>query len=217
MINWDNIDTVLLDMDGTLLDLNYDNQFWQQQLPQRFAEKHSISIDAAKKTLFEQFKNLEGTINWYCIDYWTQTLNMDIALLKAETAHLIAIHPHVIDFLSAVRNFGKRAILVTNAHQKTLALKLEQTQLDGYLDAVVCAHDLKLPKENPDFWALLQTVETFKSQRTLLVDDNLSVLRSARNYGISYLLAVQNPDSCGPEKNTEEFEAISSFKDIIPT
>jgi len=217
MINWNNIDTVLLDMDGTLLDLNYDNQFWQQQLPRRFAEKHNISIETAKETLFNQFKDLEGTINWYCIDYWTEALDMDIALLKAETAHLIAIHPHVINFLSTIRSHGKRAVLVTNAHQKTLALKLEQTQLEGHLDAVVCAHDLKLPKENPQFWALLQTVEPFDSQRTLLVDDNLFVLRSANDYGIAYLLAVQNPDSCGPEKPTEEFNAISSFKDIIPS
>ena len=28
LVPWDTIDTVLLDMDGTLLDLNYDNQFF---------------------------------------------------------------------------------------------------------------------------------------------------------------------------------------------
>ncbi|HBT55971.1 MAG TPA: haloacid dehalogenase, partial [Pseudomonas sp.] len=33
MLNWNAIDTVLLDMDGTLLDLHFDNHFWLEHMP----------------------------------------------------------------------------------------------------------------------------------------------------------------------------------------
>ena len=41
--DWENIETVLLDMDGTLLDLHFDNHFWLQHVPVCYAEKHGLS------------------------------------------------------------------------------------------------------------------------------------------------------------------------------
>ncbi|NLD01354.1 MAG: haloacid dehalogenase, partial [Gammaproteobacteria bacterium] len=44
---WAHIDTVLLDMDGTLLDLHFDNFFWLKYLPQCYAEKNNLSLAQA--------------------------------------------------------------------------------------------------------------------------------------------------------------------------
>ena len=216
MISWPQIHTVLLDMDGTLLDLHYDNHFWQVHVPLRYAEKHALSLDAARAQLFPRFRRAEGTLDWYCVDYWTRELGLDIALLKAEVDHLIAVHPHVIEFLDAVRAQDKRIVLVTNAHNKSLALKLERTRLGGHFDAVVCSHDLGLPKEHLGFWEKMQQVESFDKDRALLIDDSLPVLRSALHYGIAQLLAIKIPDSRGPEKDTGEFRSLGSFREIMP-
>ena len=126
------------------------------------------------------------------------------------------MHPHVIEFLEAVRHAGKRVVLVTNAHSKSLALKLERTQLGGHFDAVICAHDLGLPKEDPTFWTQLAQREPFDAQHTLLVDDSLPVLRSAQCHGIAHLLAVRQPDTRGPVREITEFPAIDNFRDIMP-
>ncbi len=216
MVNLNYIDTVLLDMDGTLLDLHFDNHFWLEHVPRRYAEKHSIAVEAARDELAARYARISGTMQWYCVDHWTRELGLDIALLKEEVAHLIAVHPDVVEFLDALRRIGKRAVLVTNAHQKSLALKMQKTQLHGHLDRVICAHDLGLPKENPRFWERLQETEPFAPDRTLLVDDSLPVLRSARGYGIAHLLAVLKPDTKMPEKEVGEFRAISRFGDITP-
>lgn len=216
MINWKEIDTVLLDMDGTLLDLNFDTYFWVEHVPQRYAEKHGLTLEAAKEQLFQRYRSVEGTIDWYCIDYWTGELGLDIALLKEEVDHLIAVHPYVTEFLDAARAANKRVVLVTNAHTKSLELKMQRTQLGGHFDKVICAHDFRIPKEHREFWRRLEQEQPYDPERTLLVDDSLAVLRSARNYGIRWLLAVYKPDSQQPERDVAEFDAIHSFRDIHP-
>jgi putative hydrolase of the HAD superfamily len=214
--NWAAISTVLLDMDGTLLDLNYDNYFWLHHLPLRYAAHHDLPEDEARSYLHDRFTNERGTMNWYCLDYWTDELAIDVALLKTEVAHLIAIHPHVLTFLDVLRASGRRAVLVTNAHQKSLALKLKHTELGGHLDQVICSHDLGLPKEDPRFWSALRQRLDYDPARTLLIDDNLDVLRSARQGGIAHELAMARPDSRKPLQPTAEFDAIEHFSELMP-
>lgn len=216
MIDWAHIDTVLLDMDGTLLDLNFDNHFWREHVPLRYAEKYHLDIEAAKQALFPKFRNAEGTIDWYCVDYWSEQLGLDIAMLKQEVNHLIAVHPHVIEFLDRLHTLGKQRTLVTNAHHKSLMLKLERTALHHHLDEIICSHDFGIPKENIEFWDKLHDRLPFNKTRTLLVDDSLPVLRSAHAYGIEGLLAVTKPDSQSPQREVDEFASIYDFRDIMP-
>ncbi|MBI3546487.1 MAG: GMP/IMP nucleotidase [Gammaproteobacteria bacterium] len=216
MIAWNQLDTLLLDLDGTLLDLHYDNHFWLEHVPRRYAEKNALPLDAAKTEVLARYKRAEGTLNWYCVDYWSRELKLDIPQLKEEVEHLIAVHPHVLDFLAAVRALKKRIVLVTNAHGKTLSIKFRRTPLAGHFDAVVCSHDIGLPKEHLDFWDKMQKVQAFQKESALLIDDSLPVLRSAKQYGIGQLLAVYKPDSKLPEKDVGEFRAIRSFRELLP-
>jgi HAD superfamily hydrolase (TIGR01509 family) len=215
MIDWTRVQTVFLDMDGTLLDLYYDNHFWREHVPLRFAEKQKISLEEAKQELASRYHHRASTLEWYCVDFWSCELGLDIAELKEEVSHLIAIHPDVPDFLKAAHQAGKRVVLVTNAHRKSLDLKMRKTGLENYFDALHTSHDIGLPKENPAFWIGLQSREPFDPNTTLLVDDSLPVLRSAQAYGIAHLLAVRFPDTKLPEKDPEEFEAIHSFRDVM--
>jgi len=213
---WDVIDTVLLDMDGTLLDLRFDNHFWLEHLPMRYAEREGIPLEAGRQALMARYAAVRGTLDWYCLDYWTASLGLDIVALKHEVAHLIDVHPWVLAFLDAVRASGRRAVLVTNAHPASLALKLARTPLGGHLDTVLSAHAVGLPKEAPGFWAVLRAQEPFDPARTLLVDDNLQVLESARAAGIRHLRGVRRPDSQGDEVRDARFVLIDGFAEIMP-
>ena len=216
MIAWNEVETLLLDMDGTLLDLHYDNHFWLEHVPKRYAEARGLALAAARDELLARYKRAEGTLDWYCVDYWSRELGLDIPQLKEEVDHLIAVHPHVLDFLDAVKATGKRVMLVTNAHGKAIELKFRRTRLGEHFDTVVCAHDLGQPKEQAGFWERMQQVQPFDKETALLIDDSLPVLRSARGYGIRELLAVYRPDSKLPEKDVGEFRAIRSFREIMP-
>lgn len=216
MLDWSRIDTVLLDMDGTLLDLHFDTYFWLEHLPARYAQEQGLEPVGAKKRLTERIIREQGTLNWYCVDYWSEQLGVDIAALKREIVHKVGFRPQVQGFLQALQQHQLRSVIVTNAHQKSLQLKLQHTGLDRYVDRILCAHDFGLPKEDVAFWGLLQQQEPFDPARTLLLDDSLAVLRSARDYGIAHLLSIVQPDSQQPGREIDEFRAIHHFDEIKP-
>ena len=216
MIDWDDIDSVFLDMDGTLLDLNFDNHFWQEFVPHRYAELNGLSLHSARELLEPRFRAMEGRLEWYCLDYWSTQLNLDIVGMKQEIAGLIAVLPHVTEFLEAARRLGRRLVLVTNAHGKSLGLKMEKTSLHHFFDAIVSAHDLGAAKEQPEFWHRLLAAHPFEAERTLMVDDSLPVLRAARGYGIRHLIAIRKHDSTRPSRHITEFPAIEDFRELMP-
>lgn len=203
-------------MDGTLLDLHFDNHFWQTHVPLRYAEARGLSREAAREELMGLYHARAGTLDWYSVDYWETELEMDIMRLKEEVSHLIAVHPSVVDFLGAVRHAGKRVVLVTNAHHKSVTLKMARTGLRPHFDAIVTSHELGHAKEAVAFWHRLQACEPFDPRRSVLVDDSLPVLDAARAYGVRYLLSVRQPDTRAPEKETGNYPAIRSFAEIMP-
>jgi putative hydrolase of the HAD superfamily len=216
ILDWSRIDTVLLDMDGTLLDLNFDNHFWQAHLPRRYAESRGLAPAVGREELMARYHARAGTLEWYSVDFWETELELDIMRFKEEVAHLIAVHPHVTDFLAAVRAAGKRIVLATNAHHKSLTLKMARTGLAAHFNAIVSSHALGAAKEEQAFWQRLNAIEPFVPARTVLVDDSLAVLDSARHYGIAQLVAVKRPDTQQPEKHTGTYPAIDDFSQLMP-
>lgn len=216
MINWQLIETVLLDMDGTLLDLHFDNYFWQEYLPLRYAEIKRLEPEAARQHIVTQTRKIEGSLNWYSTDYWSEMLDIDVVELKHEVSHKVAIRPFCIDFLDSLRAAGKDIVMVTNAHHDSLALKMDKTRIAHKFDRLITVHEFALPKEDPQCWHEVHRRHPFKAQNTLLIDDNLVALQSAREYGVEHLLAIVQPDSRGPHREIDEFDAIHSFEEILP-
>ena len=215
MVVWDDIDTVLLDMDGTLLDLHFDNFFWREYLPRKWGELHACALEEAKLRLSPRFERSVGTLSWYCVDYWSEELQLDIMALKNDIVHLIQQRPHVEEFLTFLHRIGKRVIMVTNCHEKLINLKMEKTRIGAYFHQIYCAHSLGAPKEELDFWTRLSEQLAFVPEQTVLIDDNLTVLRTARAYGIRHLLTIAQPDSRVESRDTAEFTAVQSFRHLI--
>lgn len=215
LIDWDRIDDVFLDMDGTMLDLHFDNHFWLEYLPERYASLHGTSVEVARERLLGMYAEHVGTLKWYCIDHWSEELGVDILSLKKEVEHLIQLHPHVDDFLHMLQSKDKCITLMTNAHPKTLAFKLQRIPMAHRFDHMITSHEVGLPKEDPGFWEKLQQRLHFDAQKTLFVDDSLAVLNSAQNYGIHKVVAITAPDSTQQHKEIEGFIAIRDFSELL--
>lgn len=215
--DWSTIEIVLLDMDGTLLDLRFDNYFWQELVPLRYANRHGMALDRAHEELTPRFAANRGTLDWYCVDYWTRELSLDIAELKREMREHVRFLPGAERFLAFLRERQLRTALVTNAHQESLAVKAAQTNLVRYFDHVVSSHTYGYPKEHSTFWQRLQADLKFDPARTLFIDDSLAVLTAARDYGIGQIIAVTHPDSTQEARIVKEFPSVRRVAELIRT
>lgn len=217
MVDWHSLETVFLDMDGTLLDLHFDNYFWLEHLPWRYAEHNNLSPQQARDLIVPMIMSERGSLNWYCTDYWSDRLSLDITGLKAEVGERIGYRPHVPDFLDALRSKGLRSVIVTNCHPDPLNLKLERTGLAHRVDGIVSSHELGKPKEDPTFWLDLAKREPYSREVTLMVDDSFPVLESARQAGISQCLAILAPDSQrSPNERHPNIPSIHHFDEVTP-
>lgn len=194
------VDTLVLDLDGTLLDLAYDTHFWLELLPAHYGQLHGLTPAQALDVILPRMRAWEGTLAWYSIDAWSQALGMDVAALKRRFPERIGWLPGAREFLERQRAAGRRLVLATNSHPATLRLKEEQTGLSRYLDAVHSSHEFGAPKEDAAFWENFRAREPYDPARTAFIDDNPAVLRAARAAGIALPIAVTDPDSSRPRR-----------------
>ena len=187
-IPMNDIKFVLLDMDGTLLDRYFDDYFWEHLVPEKYAERQNITFGKAKEELMKRYKIHEGTLNWTDLDFWSGELDLDIPALKEQIKHLIEVHPHVEDFLKMLKRQKKKVFLVTNAHYKAVDLKLKKTHLGKYFDSVLSSFDAGYPKESLKFWKEAEKRLGFDRNRTLFIDDTDEILKTAKKYGVKYIL-----------------------------
>ena len=206
---------VLLDMDGTLLDKYFDDYFWEHLVPEKYADKHGISFGRAKEELMEKYRSQEETLNWTDIDYWSRRLGLDILALKEQIRHLIEVHPHVEPFLRTMRERKKKVYIATNAHDKVLDLKMKKTEIGKYLTGTITSAGMGHPKEKGAFWERAERMLGFRKESTLFVDDTLAVLRTAKRYGIRYLVYKAKANSKVLPGTNREFATIMDFNELL--
>ena len=214
---WTSIETIMFDMDGTLLDLHFDNYFWLTLVPRVYSQVHGISEQTALSIIRNKYSEAHGTLNWYCLDYWEEKLKLDITELKTTIKHKICIRPNAEKLLKKLQTSNNRLLLITNAHPSSMAIKLNHSGIGKYFHQTISSHRLNLAKENGGFWESLRKIEPYNPECALLFDDSLPVLRQAKKEGIRYLYGIKQPDSQKPALLPAEFPQIENFADIIPS
>jgi len=208
--------TLMLDMDGTLLDLAFDNYMWKDLIPRRYAVANNLAFEDARDLLMSKYEAVQGDLEWYCLDHWCDRLGLDVVQLHHDVSHRIGYLPGALNFLRQICDRDVRVLLVTNAHPDTLALKDAMTGLGDYFEGLHSSHDYGHAKESQQFWNALQDDVGFDPETTLFVDDSQAVLESAREYGIKMLLTVTQPDTTAPTNNGSAFRGVQRVADMLP-
>ena len=214
---WDSIDAILLDMDGTLLDLSFDNHFWKQAIPSIYAEDKGISLEQSFEHLGQYYEEHSGTLNWYCTDFWSEKLGLDIIKHKTDLSHKIALRPGTQEFLEQVKASDKQVLLVTNAHPETLRVKLEKTGIAHYFDQLYSSHEFNQPKESPLFWTQLESKLSTPLSRCVFIDDTKSILIQAQQSGVKYIVMVEQPDMTQPARTELNLPSVNQLTELLPT
>lgn len=196
--SWKDIDTVLLDMDGTLLDLHYDNYFWFTYLPQRVYDTHGGNLAQIKAEMSAHIHNAKGDQKWYDLNYWSALFEVNVAELKIEIKDKIALLPNTLNFLNAMQDAGKRMVIATNAHPDSVHVKVDECGIGHYFEHIISGFKYGYAKENPLFWDALKSDIGYDEATTLFVDDNADVLNTAKRAGIAQVVGITEPDTHAP-------------------
>ncbi|MBF0588158.1 MAG: GMP/IMP nucleotidase [Magnetococcales bacterium] len=214
-VQWPKVKTALLDMDGTLLDRHFDDHFYLETVPHAFAEAQKMALEKARHTVLAAYRKAEGTLAWYDIDYWSNTLKLDIPALKKGDAHRIQPRPQAMALLAFLKQAGLSIHLVTDAHPRSLNLKLEHVDLRPHFHSIITSHQIGLPKMEPAFWSRLQEIIGFDPATTLMVDDSEKVLAAAETFGIAHLLHMAHPSSDLAPQRSERFPSVHCFSEAM--
>lgn len=214
-VNWDRIEHVLLDMDGTLLDRHFDNFFFEEALPRRYAMTYGLDADVAREKLFSLYRAAEGELAWTDLHYWTRTLGIDVVEMTKELAHMIGFLPGAEEFLRHLRGLGKSVVLVTNAHAAGVSIKVARTGLDTYVDRIVNAFEVGYLKMRPEYWPTCRRLLDFDPKRTLYVDDDESCLDAARQFGLGHIYHSAKSSSHLPPQPSSAYCSIETLLALL--
>lgn len=205
----------MLDMDGTILDLAFDNFVWRELVPVRYAEKNGLAYEIARERLYAKYASIQGDLEWYCLDHWSERLGFDVLQLHHEVHHRIEYLPGAHAFLERIREKNVKVLLVTNSHPDTLRLKNETLAFGDFFDGLHSSHSYGYAKERQEFWQALQEEEDFDPETTMFVDDTQPVLRSAAQYGIKMPVTVTRPDTSEPKRKGSEFVGVEGVHGLL--
>jgi HAD superfamily hydrolase (TIGR01509 family) len=214
-VNWSLIDDVLVDMDGTLLDRHFDNFFFEEELPRRYAAMHGLSFEASRARLMAMYRSVEGELAWTDLEYWSGRVGIDVVAMHQELQHLMGFLPGAENFLAAVRAKGKRITVLTNAHHTGVAVKSAKTGLNRYVDRIVDAFEVGYLKMRSEYWPACRTLVGFDPSRSLYVDDDETCLAAARQYGIGAIFHSAKSSSQLPPARSAHFASIEHLPALL--
>jgi putative hydrolase of the HAD superfamily len=210
-VDWTQIDDVLLDMDGTLLDRHFDNFFFEEALPRRYADLHRLPFEEARNCLMAMYRSVEQELAWTDLHYWTGRVGIDVVAMHRELAHMIAFLPGAERFLSAMKEQGRRVTILTNAHRAGVNIKSEKTGLDRMVHRIVDAFEVGYLKMRPEYWPACRRLVGFDPVRSLYIDDDEHCLTAASRFGLAYLFHSAKSSSQLPPAFSVAFRSIEQL------
>jgi FMN phosphatase YigB (HAD superfamily) len=166
---------VSFDLDGTLVDGAYGNMVWLEGIPVRYAQRHSIPVDEAKRVVRAAYDSVgEDNVLWYDMPYWLKRFSLTIsvpALLDEYEAH-IRVLPHVRKALERLSRRYK-LVIASNAARVFVEKELHQSGLAKYFHHTFSAtSDFKMVKREAAFYRVLCDVLHVEPSEVVHIGDH---------------------------------------------
>lgn len=217
-IIWQEKQHILFNLD-TLLDYSAEQYFWSELLPKAYSSRKQLSLEQAKLFIQSELAEQNGTLNFYCIDYWQAKLGVDVLLLQQQHASQLKFKPYAEKFLFYLDNLKSehkfKMHVISNEHPKALDVKIRATGLDCFFDKIESSYSYGFLRESKEFWHKYLVNSKIATSSAILFDDNYTVLHNALTSGLK-VVAVNKLMEQLDQNNLSGVTQIDNFGALLP-
>ena len=209
MVKLNSTTAILSDLDGVILDLNYDMKFWQSWLPEHVANQTNQSIEETQAEIQAEINKQRGTLNFYNLNYWDDFLNVDCMQIikeKEEKCSYLEGSHEALQRLSALKNPKH---ILTNGDPRVQEYKAQSQDFWRFFDSIFYSMRAGYPKEQKEFWALARHNLNLYFEDAMFIDDGYNVVTAAVKAGLKKVIWIT------PGKNRILQNGIETFPRLI--
>jgi pyrophosphatase PpaX len=185
------IQTVLFDLDGTLIDSirlildSYHHTLAAHGVPPRTDEDWLRGVGTPLSVQFAEWRDDLGKLEAMVATYRAYNL--------ANHDRMVTVYPGVVAAVEAIRAGGRRTGLVTSKNRQGALRGLTLVRLEAMMDVLVCADEVTNPKPHPEPVEKAVALLGADPATTVYVGDSIHDMMSGRAAGVRTAAALWGP------------------------
>ncbi len=185
------IQTVLFDLDGTLIDSirlildSYHHTLATHGIPPRTDEDWLRGVGTPLNVQFAEWRDDRGTLEAMVATYREYNL--------AHHDRMVTVYPGVVAAVGSIRAAGRRTGLVTSKNRQGAMRGLTLVRLEAKMDVLVCADEVTNPKPHPEPVEKAVALLGADPGTTVYVGDSIHDMVSGRAAGVRTAAALWGP------------------------
>ena len=215
MIKLNSTTAILLDLDGVILNLEYDIKFWESWLPDHVANQSNRSLEEIKAEIQAEIDIQRGTLNFYDLNYWDNLLNVDCMKIIKEQEEKCSYLEGSYEALQKLSTLNNRMHIVTNGDPRVQEYKAETKNFLEFFDSIFYSMRAGYPKEEKEFWALARHNLNLDFEDAIFIDDDFKVITAAAKAGIKQVIWITPGKNRILQNGVETFPSLAELTNAI--
>ncbi|HLD75592.1 MAG TPA: HAD family hydrolase [Candidatus Norongarragalinales archaeon] len=206
------------DLDGTLIDKNFDDAIWLEELPKLYSRQNGTTMEKAKEIFFAEYRKIgPNRLEWYDVGHWFEKMGLDVSARKVveDLKHRILLYPDVLPALRRLKKSGTRMVVFTNSPRMFTEIKIKAERLESFFEKIVC-----VPTDYRKVKGHDGAFERFAGELGVTTGD---ITHVGDSYEIDYLPAlkagckailIERTDATPTLASTKDARKISSLEEL---
>lgn len=214
---------ISFDLDGTLIDLDFDFHLWFEELPRLYSEQNGIPLAEAKDLMRSEYNRIGmQRREWYDLCFWVKhhNLKVDPQKIVSDLSHKISVFPDALPVLKALKKEKRRMVVFSNTPKMFLDIKIKVDGLEGFFERTISVYsDYSKIKSHDGVFAqlagelgvepceILHIGDSYKSDYVPAIKEGCEAILLDRNLKYTKLLGDEPPKG-------EDVRRIASLYEI---